>query len=463
MMACVSFAATAQAQQKVFLNKGTENVETVQLAKGDYIAFGRPADAREMGKAEIFDAAATKNQISFSIFTKEDGQAYWQMVISKPFLRLYLLQYENKDIDSVTPEELKTTFATLMYSQYGYGALGTADFSVINGTRQQGRSETDFVFGGVDYYIATCDVVEKNGEYSLGTDMSYMTVKTEEPGVSDVSLDVEYKGLNADGQTLFSVVPGVGMKTLHIVLATTKSVDEFVNVYDYNTLMSTQAVNFTADQWNELKDEDKVWNIVKEDDYSFLVLGIDENGDQVRKQLDNIHIKPVASDNCPNLDVENFKCVDGNVSATFVTSSKTSSPITKATVLLIDETTWDNLLNDEVRENGYEAPSEAWPTVAAGNGAVDVTAEVASTGKYDYSKLISETDRNWYVLVFAVTDKNGTTISRTSFHSHLDNATSETLTHTYSSMDSKSNNQNLKAGIKKLSVSQSRVKKLSLK
>ena len=32
----------ANAQQKVYLNKGNENVATIELAANDYIAFGRP-------------------------------------------------------------------------------------------------------------------------------------------------------------------------------------------------------------------------------------------------------------------------------------------------------------------------------------------------------------------------------------------------------------------------------------
>lgn len=38
----VAFVATAEAQQKVFLNKGNKTIETVMLGTDDYIAFGRP-------------------------------------------------------------------------------------------------------------------------------------------------------------------------------------------------------------------------------------------------------------------------------------------------------------------------------------------------------------------------------------------------------------------------------------
>ena len=38
----VAFVATADAQQKVFLNKGSRTVDAVVLGADDYISFGRP-------------------------------------------------------------------------------------------------------------------------------------------------------------------------------------------------------------------------------------------------------------------------------------------------------------------------------------------------------------------------------------------------------------------------------------
>ena len=42
IMAAAAIAVPAEAQQRVNLNKGDQNVESVKLGEGDYIAFGRP-------------------------------------------------------------------------------------------------------------------------------------------------------------------------------------------------------------------------------------------------------------------------------------------------------------------------------------------------------------------------------------------------------------------------------------
>lgn len=48
-----AFASNAQAQHKVFLNKGTDNVEAVSLGADDYIAFSRPEGVPEMKDVEV--------------------------------------------------------------------------------------------------------------------------------------------------------------------------------------------------------------------------------------------------------------------------------------------------------------------------------------------------------------------------------------------------------------------------
>ena len=42
IIAAAAIGSTAQAQQTVTLKKGDVKVETVKLADGDYLAFGRP-------------------------------------------------------------------------------------------------------------------------------------------------------------------------------------------------------------------------------------------------------------------------------------------------------------------------------------------------------------------------------------------------------------------------------------
>ena len=430
IIAAAAIGSTAQAQQTVTLKKGDVKVETVKLADGDYLAFGRPEGVPTQRLVEIVNAATTKNSIKYTILGKTDDQLGYQMVISKSYLELFLEQYMGLQLSTITEEDLNKAFSTLFYAQYGFGQQGTYNYTMTNGEERE-NGETAFVLAGEDYYIVTCDLVKQGTGYALGNDMSYQIVKTPEAGQSSEKLDVRYDGLDDSGQAMFSVTPSSGIKTLHMVLATTKSVDQFENVYGYGYIMSALASNFTAAQWNELKAEDKKWDISKEADYSFLVLGVDNNGDWVRSEINDLHIKPIANDNCPALDTESFSISNGALKVSYSASSKTSSPITKATVLVMKENDWDDQLNELVRTQGYEKPSQGWPTLAAGDKAVDVTEEVKSTGKYTFTKNFTEEERGWYVVVFAVTDENGTTITRTSFHTHIDNAETETISHTY--------------------------------
>lgn len=432
IMTLAAISTEAQAQNKVFLNKGTDKIEMVELGEGDYIAFGRPEGVPMQRLAEIVNDATTKNSISYTILAKTQETACYQMTVSEYFLDAAMQQYFGTSLAKASEEDMRNVFSTLMYARYGYANMGTQTYSLKNG-EEDANGETQWILGGLNYYIVTCDLqydAEKQ-QYVLGNDMSYKIVKTSEPAESKEKINVEYKGLDTNGNPLFSVIPSSGIKTMHMILATTRSIDEAINLYGYDFLMATQAKNFTAEQWNELKDEDKVWNVSKEDDYSFLVLGIDENGDQVKEQLDNIHIKPIADDNCPNLDTDSFSCKDGELNVKYKVSSKTNSDITKATILLIPENDWDNKLNELVRKNGYEKPSEGWPIVAEDEGYENVTDLIDEDGTYTYTKSIPLAQKDWYALVFAVTDKNGTTITRTSFNSHLENAEAETISHTY--------------------------------
>lgn len=429
--ACASVATAAQAQQKVYLNKGTDKVETVELADGDYIAFGRPEGVPMQRLAEIINTATTKNSISYTILGKTDKQPVYQMVLTEPFVQLFMEQYLGMTYAGATAEQFDQAFRTLFMAGYGYGQFGTKDYQMVDGVENELTGDTDFVFGGVNYYIVTCDLVQSGNAYALGDDLSYKVVKTAEPGESGESLDVQYLGLDDNGYAMFDITPGSGIKTLHTMLGTSKSVDQMVSELGFNYVMAYDATSFTAEGWNSLDAADKKWEVSKEDDYTFLAMGVDSNGDQVKKQL-TMHLKPAVNDLCPEVSAKSFKVDNGNLSATFTASSKTSSPITKATVLLMNENAWDSKLNDLIRTEGYEKPSEGWPTVAAGEGAVDVTAALnGGNGEYAYTKSFTEAERGWYVLVFAVTDKNGTSITRTSFHTHIENAEPETISHTY--------------------------------
>lgn len=429
IIAAAAVSTTAQAQQKVNLNKGDQKVVTVELGENDYIAFSRPAGVLDQRLVEIVKTATTKNAVKYTILAKTDDQFSCHMMVDKYFLEAFMREYMNTQLSNCTKEQLENAFSTLLLSGYGSGLRGTQDFVVENGEADQSGS-TQFVLGGQDYYIVTCNLVADGNGYQLGNDMSYKVVSTPAAGQSSETLEVNYVGLDAEGKATFSVDASDGIKTLHMVLGTKKSIDEVLNVMGYDYVMSVESNNFTLENWRELQDaEMNKWNLSAEDHYSFLVLGVDNNGDWVKAQVDDVYIKPAADNNCPKLDTESFKVADGALAASYSVASQTASPL-QARMVLMKENDWDDTLNEYVRVKGYENPSEAWPDLMNSDKATDVTADVKD-GKYNFTKNFTDDERDWYVLAFAVTDANGTTITRTAFHSHIEGADPETITHTY--------------------------------
>ena len=429
IIAAAAVSTTAQAQQKVNLNKGDQKVVTVELGENDYIAFSRPAGVLDQRLVEIVKTATTKNSVKYTILAKTDDQFSCHMMVDKYFLEAFMREYMNTQLSNCTQEQLENAFSTLLLSGYGSGLRGTQDFVVENGEADQSGS-TQFVLGGQDYYIVTCNLVADGNGYQLGNDMSYKVVSTPAAGQSSETLEVNYVGLDAEGKATFSVDASDGIKTLHMVLGTKKSIDEVLNVMGYDYVMSVESNNFTLENWRELQDaEMNKWNLSAEDHYSFLVLGVDNNGDWVKAQVDDVYIKPAADNNCPKLDPESFKVADGALAASYSVASQTASPL-QARMVLMKENDWDDTLNEYVRVKGYENPSEAWPDLMNSDKATDVTADVKD-GKYNFTKNFTDDERDWYVLAFAVTDANGTTITRTAFHSHIEGADPETITHTY--------------------------------
>ena len=429
IIAAAAVSTTAQAQQKVNLNKGDQKVVTVELGENDYIAFSRPAGVLDQRLVEIVKTATTKNAVKYTILAKTDDQFSCHMMVDKYFLEAFMREYMNTQLSNCTKEQLENAFSTLLLSGYGSGLRGTQDFVVENGEADQSGS-TQFVLGGQDYYIVTCNLVADGNAYQLGNDMSYKIVSTPAAGQSSETLEVNYVGLDAEGKATFSVDASDGIKTLHMVLGTKKSIDEVLNVMGYDYVMSVESNNFTLENWRELQDaEMNKWNLSAEDHYSFLVLGVDNNGDWVKAQVDDVYIKPAADNNCPKLDTKSFKVADGALAASYSVASQTASPL-QARMVLMTENDWDDTLNEYVRVKGYENPSEAWPDLMNSDKATDVTADVKD-GKYNFTKNFTDDERDWYVLAFAVTDANGTTITRTAFHSHIEGADPETITHTY--------------------------------
>ena len=434
MVAAAAFATTASAQQTVNLNKGSETVATVQLGEGDYIAFGRPEGVPEQKDVDIVKTDASKTQISYKVETKDATKMYQHVLLRKAFVDLLYIQMNGgAQLDENDQTAMKSIFETLILAGYGATGQGTQTYTVANGEKDA-NGTTQFIPSGQDYWLVTCGVtVGADNQPALDDDMSWVKIHTTNPGESSEQLSVEYKGLDANGKAFFDVQSGSGIKTLHMVLATAKSLDEFINLYGYDYLMTSQATEFTRDQWIELAtDDEQKWNITDEGDYSFYVLGIDENGDWVKAQVLNQHIKPSASNDCPEVDITNYSSgnVDdngnGEVAIQYQIKTKAQS-IKKAKMLIMTENDWENVLNGYMATGKYEKPSDAWATCMEESAdATDVTDAVKALGnKLNFKRTFTPDERGWYVAVLAVTDDYGTTVTRAAFHSHMDPTNAE--------------------------------------
>lgn len=431
VLAATTFATTAEAQQKIYLNKGSKTVETVELGADDYIAFGRPEGVKDQLLADITNVKAGKNYVKYTVVTKTADQPYYQMCVSEAYLKLFVLQYFGADLASMTEKELNDVFSTIMMSgSYGYGMIGGTDFTMTDGEKPE-RGSTQFIAAGENYYVVVCDLVQDGESYALGSQMTHTIVRTADPGESSATLNVRYSGMDEDGKALFDVEPGNGINSLHLVLGSTKSIDEFVNLYGYASLMYTQGVNFSAEQWAKFGSEYRGWDITRENDYSFFALGVDENGNWVKAAVEKIHIKPLVSDECPDVNVLNSQSLDGDMAIQY--SIKAKGTIQNARLLIMKESAWDDALNDLVRENGYEKPSEGWAEyMSTAEATVDVTDAVKAMGEtFTFRRTFTDDERGWYVIVLAVTDENGTSVTRSSFHTHLSDAEWDTLTKTF--------------------------------
>ncbi len=117
-----------------------------------------------------------------------------------------------------------------------------------------------------------------------------------------------------------------------------------------------------------------------------------------------------------------------NGDGTYTIKSKASS-IKSARMLVMKENDWDDALN----EYQVETPTMALADfMATTDKAEDVTEVVKQfNGKFTFKKSFSDAERGWYVAVLAVTDDYGTTVSRSTFHSHITDAEFGTLSKTF--------------------------------
>ncbi len=429
MIAAASLYTTTYAQQKVNLNLGDNTVATVELAEDDYISFGRPEGVPEQKNVEIAKTDVGKNYVTYKVETKQANKLYVHMLLKKSYVDLLYMQLNSgATLDETNEDAMKAIFKTLIYANNAETGTGTQTYTYTNGEKDE-SGVTQFIPSGQDYYIVTCGVTVTSGDNaSLDDDMTWVKVHTTNPAESSQTLSVEYKGLDANGNAFFDVQSGEDIKTLHMVLGTAKSIDEFITLYGYDYMMFTQGTDFTRDQWIELgNDNEQVWSISKEGDYSFYVLGIDKDGNWVKAQVLNQHIKPLSSNDCPEVSITNYMSGDSNedgvgeVAVRYEIKTKAES-IKKAKLLVMKENSWDNALNEYMKSGNYDKPSDAWAVcVENSTDATDVTDGVKELGNtFTFKRSFTADERGWYVIVFAVTDDYGTTVTRASFNSHMD-------------------------------------------
>lgn len=424
-----AFATNAEAQQKVNLNLGDKTVATVKLDEGDYISFGRPEGVPEQKDVEVMKTDAGKNYISYRVETKEEGKLYQHALLTKSYVELLHTQMsKGQPFDETNEAAMKELFQTLLLAGYGATGEGTQTYKVVNGEKDN-SGLTQYVFAGQDYYLVTCGVtMGADNTPSLDNDMAWVKIHTTAPGESSEQLSAEYRGIDDSGNAFFDVNPGSGIKTLHMVIGKAKSIDEFVNVYGYDYLMSSMSTNFTRSQWLELSEKNEhSWGIDEEDDYSLYVLGVDEEGNWVKAQVLNQHIKPAADNDCPAVNIINYMSGDtdedgvGEVAIQYEIKTKAES-ITKAKMIVMTENEWDDALNEYMATGNYDKPSDAWAVYMEQSAeATDVTDAVKELGnKLNYSRKFTADERGWYVAVLAVTDEYGTTVTRAAFNPFMD-------------------------------------------
>lgn len=415
-----AFASNAQAQHKVFLNKGTDNVEAVSLGDDDYIAFSRPEGVPEMKDVEVASTETGKNYVSYKVLTADENKSYVHMLLQKSYVELLTIQ-QNGSFDENDTKTLLAMFNQLINAGYGFIGQGAQSFTFTDGVKDA-AGQTRFIPGGQDFYIVTEGITQMPDGPLLDGDINYVKVTTKEPGVSTETLTVDYKGVNDNSQVWFDVKASENVNTLHMVFGTSATIDQFINTYGYDYLMFTQSNQFTRDQWYTLTDDEHVWSIDKEADFSFYVVGIDKNGDWVKAEIKNQHIKPTVSNDCPVVDVTNKSADNGEVAIKFDVTSK-DTEISSAKMLLMKEWDWEDALNEMlgIKEGDgfkYDNPSDAWADyMATTDKAQDVTDVVkVLNNSFTYKKTFTADEGGWYVGVLAVTDKFGTTVTRVTFN-----------------------------------------------
>ncbi len=399
-----AMTATTYAQETLYLMKGDKTVATYKTDEIDYVTFHRPAEEPQTSAFTITPKGEGKNYLSFRIAAQDENQSYLYSWIPKCQVEYVLKQLYNQTTETADAATLQNVLCKLV----GYGYVVTKGSQTC--TVKNGETDADdtqmFVAPGQSYYIVAVDV---DDDYNLGTDFTYVTMKTADPEQSSESLSVAYGGLNSDGNAMFQINPSSGIKTFYTVFGGDKKLQELAATMGYAELLVSLGNYFTPAEWNEYSEEDRAWEIDGENDYSLYVLAVDAQGDTLIAQCTE-HIQGENTYDTPKIDILSKQAADGEVKVCFEISP---SNVSNATVRLMKEDEVSNELN----------AGKTLVDLATSDEATNITSEINTAGEYTFNQ--SDLSRGWYTLLVSATNGEGSTVMQASFHSHLSDATWE--------------------------------------
>lgn len=435
------------AQENVYLVKGGKVVAQYPVSGVDYMSFKLPEGA-ELADSVVPSAVETgKNYIKYAVKTKEKDGYYGHAFFQAQTIDLLLRTYYDATIETVGQTTLKEILKRLV-ANYGYLGQGDQTFTIKNGAND-GDGTDFFIPGGQDFYVATVNVTSVTDEgATVGNEVNFVRLTTKTPDESNEAVSVEYAGVDTDGNAAYNISLGDNIKTMYALLGSKKKVDQFESIYGYDYMMFTSATALTASDWTKYYNGKNVWEVSDEDDYVMNVLAVDANGDWVKASAEN-HIT-VGQGDCPKVNVLSKEAADGSVKVNF---EITPSNVTSAHVRLMT----DNDLSNELNKD------KTLDQIAAEGDAEDITSTINYAGEYTFKK--DNLDRGWYTLLISGTDKNGTTVTKASFHSHLANASWEIESKTFPASTTSSAKKHgiaVSAGKTKFKASSAKVSRMTL-
>lgn len=410
----VAMMLPAMAQDSLYVVKGNTIVDVFEVNDGDYATFQRPSDVPQQQTVTLEGVTTGKNFIKYEVITTTSGQYYAHAFFQSNTIDNMLQKYYGVKIEEADEQTLQAALR-FMVQYYGYTDQGTQTYTITNGDND-GYVTDFFIPGGQDFYVVACNLTnvdDQAGTSKMGDELSVVKLTTLTAGESAETIDIEYTGLNDDGEATYTITPSSGIVTLYTMLAKKKELDQNTSIYGFDKVFFGGAESWTATDWNKWGSE-QAWELDGENDYVMTVLGIDANGDRVTVTNEQ-HITP-ASDNCPKVNVLSKEKNNGTVTVNY---EITPSNVTAAHVRLMKE-------NDvkDAKNNG-----QTLDEIATGGDAEEVTSTINNSGEATFSK--ADLPRGWYDLLISATDENGTTVTEVCFHSHLADAEWEIRTTTF--------------------------------